>query len=297
MRLLLLLFIFFSFSQLKAKELRCTVEINSSQLAINDPTLFEGMKQLVYDFINNRKWTPDNFKNDERIDFSILINLTKRVSNERFEATIQVSSRRPVYGSSYNSTMISHLDQNFDFNFQQFTVLEFSENTFISNLSSVLTYYVYLVLGQDYDSFSEDGGTPYYQQALNVVNNAQSSEFKGWKSFETPQTNRYWIIENILSPRFKALRKANYIYHREGLDLMAENPTEGRKKIYEALEQLKVVYDNMPNSINLRMFFNSKADEIVNMYSDAPREEQNKVVNLLNSIDPANTNKYQKIFE
>ena len=139
MRILLpLLILFFTF-HLSAQELRCTVEINSSQLAINDPTLFENMKQLVYDFINNRKWTPDNFKNDERIDCSILINLTKRVSNERFEATIQVSSRRPVYGSSYNSTMISHLDQDFDFNFQQFTLLEFSENTFISNISSKLT--------------------------------------------------------------------------------------------------------------------------------------------------------------
>lgn len=296
MRILLFLLILFISFQLSAQELRCTVEINSSQLAINDPTLFENMKQLVYDFINNRKWTPDNFKNDERIDCSILINLTKRVSNERFEATIQVSSRRPVFGSSYNSTMISHLDQDFDFNFQQFTVLEFSENTFISNISSVLTYYVYLMLGHDYDSFSEDGGTPYYQQALNVVNNAQSTEFPGWKAFEN-QTNRYWIIENTLSPRFKGIRKAMYIYHREGLDKMAENPVEARKKIFEALEQLKVVYENIPNSINLRMFFNSKADEIVNIYSDAPREEQNKVINLLNSIDPANTNKYQKILE
>lgn len=294
-KLLGTIIIFFWFSVSFAQEVKCTIEINTTQLAINDPVLFENLKQLIYDFINNRKWTPDNFKNDERIECSMLINLTKRVSNERFEATIQISSRRPVYGSSYNTTMITHLDQDFNFAFQQFTVLEFSDNTFLSNLTSVLTYYVYLMLGHDYDSFAPNGGTPYYQQALNVVNNAQSTDEPGWKAFEN-QNNRYWIIENTLSPRFEKLREAMYVYHREGLDKMAENPTEARKKIYEALELLKVVYDNVPNTINMRMFFNAKADEIINIFSEAPREEQNKVVNLLNLIDPANSNKYQKIF-
>ncbi len=290
------IFLFFQAILSFGQEIKCTVEINSSQLAVNDPVLFDNMKQLVYDFINNRKWTPDNFKNNERIECSMLINLTKRVSNERYEATIQISSRRPVYGSSYNTTLISHLDKDFNFNFQQFSVLEFSDKEFLSNLTSVLTYYVYLVLGHDYDTFSPEGGTPYYQQALNIVNNAQSSEEPGWQSFEN-QLNRYWIIENTLSPRFADLRTAMYIYHREGLDKMSENAEEGRKKIFEALQKLSNVHQNMPNSINLRMFFNAKADEIVNIYSDAPREEQNKVINLLNSIDPANTNKYQKILE
>lgn len=278
------------------QDVMCQVEINTSQLAINDPTVFDALKQSVYEFINNRKWTPDVFGNNERIELSILINLTKRVSNEEYEATIQVSSRRPIYGTSYNSTILTHLDRDFTFSYVQFNVLEFSENTFISNLTSVLAFYVYYIIGLDYDSFSKNGGTVFFQRAQTIVNYCQNTDAPGWKSFEN-QNNRSWMIENIMSPRFANLRLASYVYHREGLDAMQKDPEAGRGKIYEALELLKTVHQNVPNSINLRMFFNSKADELINIYSNAPREEQNKVINLLNEIDPANTIKYQKILD
>lgn len=293
----LVLFFFLSFSMLIARgqELACEVEINASQLEVNDPTLFQSLEEVIFEFINNRKWTSDAYKNFERIECSILINLNSG-NGGNYSGTIQIGSRRPVYGTSLNTTMINYLDKDMDFTYQQFEVLEFSENTFISNLTSVLAFYIYYVLGIDYDSFSPDGGTPYFQKALQVVNNAQSADEPGWQSFEN-QMNRYWIIENTLSPRFKELRQAYYVYHRQGLDKMQENPEEGRKKIYEALELCKQVHENIPNSINLRMFFNAKSDEIIDIFSEAPREEKNKVINLLNTVDPANTIKYQKILD
>tara|TARA_B110000483_G_scaffold241857_1_gene325964 strand:- start:1599 stop:2495 length:897 start_codon:yes stop_codon:yes gene_type:complete len=293
-----ILSIFFSLclGVLNAQEIKCTVEINSSQLAISDPTYFDNIKQVIYDFINTRKWTRDKFKVDERVECTILINLTNEISTGNYEGTLQITSRRPVYGSTYYSPVINHLDNDVSFQFEQFTILEFSENTFLSNLSSLLSYYVYMSIAFDYDSFSPNGGTPYFQTAQSIVNNAQSSDGSGWKAYENNR-NRYWIIENMMSPRFENIRKCIYMYHREGLDLMSESPEEARKKIYESLEMLKPVYENSPTSINLKIFFNAKADELVNIFSDSPREEKTKIIDLLNAIDPVNTNKYQKILD
>lgn len=295
-RIIITLIISLYCTLLSAQELKCTVDINSSQLAISDQSYFDNIKQTIYDFINTRKWTRDIYGIDERIECGILINLTSEISTGKYEGTIQITSRRPIFGSTYYSSIISHLDKDVSFEFEQYTILEFSENTFISNLSSLLSYYVYMVLGYDYDTFSPNGGTPYFQMAQGIVNNAQSSDAPGWQSFENNR-NRYWIIENHLSPRFENIRSCMYKYHRMGLDVMAEDPAKARTEIYNALSELREVYNNNPNSINLKIFFNAKVDEIVNVFSDAPREEKSKIIELMNTIDPINTNRYQKIMD
>ncbi len=277
------------------QELQADVELNVAQINNMDMNLVETMKQSITEFINSKKWTGDAFKDHEKIEFSILINLEERQGTENYIATLQIQSRRPVYNTAYNTSMISFQDADFAFTFSQFANLEYSETQFLSNLTSVLAFYVYMVLAMDYDSFSLKGGDPHLQKALNIVNNAQSASFGGWKADEKGEKNRYWIVENHLNARFVGFRECLYEYHRNGLDLMESNPEEARKNILASLEKLRPVFQYRPNNINLRIFFNAKHQEIIKIFKKADREEQQKAVSLLSSIDPANSNKYNDI--
>jgi hypothetical protein len=296
-KLLFLLAFLFVVSTASAQELNCTVEVNTSQIQSSDKKIFETLKTAVFEFVNNRKWTNDQFLNQERIECSILINITERVSADEFKATIQIQSRRPVFKSSYNSTLMNYLDNEFQFRYLEFQPLDFIDNTFTSNLTSVLAFYSYIVIGLDYDTFSPMSGTPYFQKAQNIVNTSQSAAEGGWKAFEGTK-NRYWIVENLLSPYFMPLRSALYKFHRQGLDAMTENKETARAAITESLQTLKSVYDNKPGALLLQMFFNAKTDEIVNIYStQATPEEKNKVYNVMSVIDPSNISKYQEILK
>lgn len=246
--------------------------------------------------MNNRKWTNDVIQQDERIECSIVITLTEPPSGDAFKATIQVQARRPVYKSSYNSLIFNVNDKNFTFKYVEYQPLEFSESSFMSNLSSVLAYYAYVIIGVDYDSFSLEGGTQYFQKAQNIVSNAQSSNDKGWKSNEDNQ-NRYWIVENILNSTFKPLRECVYKYHRNGFDKMSVDVQSGRSAVLSSLELLRKVYENKPGSYSLQLFFLAKADEIVNLFSVAEPSEKINITALLNEIDPANSSKYNKILQ
>jgi hypothetical protein len=290
-----LIFTFLSFitSFVFSQELNCKVQVLSQQVQGTDKHIFELLQTAINEFLNNKKWTTDVFKNDERIDCSMLINVTERSSDD-FKATIQVQARRPVYKSSYNSVLINHNDNEFQFKYIEGQALDFSENTFSSNLTSVLAYYAYLIIGLDYDSFSLNGGTPYLQKALAVTNNAQSSDAKGWKAFESNK-NRYWLINNMMDASFVPLRECMYNYHRKGLDVMATNKESGRAVILESIESLKNVHQIKPLSFNMQVFFNGKSDEIINIFSGAFSDEKSKIVNILNEIDPTNSNKYTKI--
>ncbi len=282
-------------TRISAQELNCQVSIVSQQVqGTVEKQVFEQMQKIVFEFMNNTKWTKDLYTQQERIDCSILINVTQKLGTDEYLGTIQIQSRRPVYKSSYYAPLFNYIDENFQFKFQQFTQLEFNLNTFQNNLTSVLAFYAYVVIAMDYDSYSPLGGTQYWQMAQTIVNNAQTTSEKGWKSSEGTK-NRYWLIENQLQPVFQGIRDCNYKYHREGLDIMSEKVDQGRANILSSLDLLVPVYNNRPASFNMQLFFNAKGDELVNVFSKGLPDEKSKAVEKLMLIDPANTTKYLKI--
>lgn len=276
-----------------SQEFDCDVVVNYQRLESLDPTIADALERGVFEFINARKWTGDVFKPHEKIVWSILIELQTFDGADEFTGTIQVQSRRPVYASSYNTSVWSFRDQNVSFKFDKNAVLEYSESTFLSNLTALMSYYSYMVLGYDYETFKEEGGTKWLTKAQEVAQFSQASGREGWATNE--QRNRYWLVENHLNPRFKGLRKCMYEYHRLGLDQMSDNPDDARDMILKSLEQLKKVHDNVPNSFNMRVFFDAKADEIVKIFQEADRDDKTKLQEILGTVDPANIIKYQEI--
>jgi hypothetical protein len=291
----LLLFLFVALSKsIVAQELNCNVKVLSPAIQGTERSVFETLETAIKEFMNNTRWTNDNFKQDERIECNITINVTKRISVDEFEANIIVQSRRPVYKSSYNTNLINYQDNDFTFKYTPFQPFEFNENTFINNLTSTLGYYAYIFIGLDYDTFSPDGGTPYYQKAQTIVNNAQNSAEKGWKAFEGSK-NRYWLAENLANANFKGVRSCLYNYHRMGLDMMTVDVELSRKNIADALEGLQKVHNMQMGSFLMQIFFLAKADEIVNIFTVATPDVKSKLVPLLNTIDPGNVTKYEKL--
>ncbi len=279
---------------LSAQELNCSVKVNAQQVQGTDRRVFETLEKAIYEFMNNTRWTNDVFKVEERIECSLFINVTDRPSVDDFKATIQIQSRRPIYNSSYNSTILNYFDNDFQFKYIEYQPIEFSISTFTSNLASVLAYYAYIIIALDYDTYSQEGGTKYYQMAQQIVNNAQNTVETGWKAFESDR-NRYWYVENMLTQTFTPLRICLYRYHRKGLDTMLENQDEARKEILEALKLIRSIHAIKPASFNVQLFFNSKADEIVNIFSVAYSDVKSQVITLMTEIDPGNLAKYQKL--
>jgi hypothetical protein len=291
--LIALLYVFLS-TTVFAQELNCSVQVVTPTIQSSDKSIYETLQTSIREFLNNRKWTQDQFLNQERIECSILITINSRVSTDEFDATIQVTSGRPVYKTSYKAPVLNILDKNFTFRYVQDQTLEFDEASVSSNLTAVVAYYANLIIGFDYETFSQDGGSPYFAKAQSIVNSAQSLPDKGWKAFEGTQ-NRYWIIENLLNVSFKPLRSTLYKYHRLGFDKMADNPTDGRAAVVEGIKELKKVYQDKPGSYLMQVFFDAKSDEIVNLFTSATSDDKNQVVPVLNLIDPAHTDKYNKI--
>ena len=278
-----------------AQELNCQVIINTSQIQGSaNKQIFDQLQKSIFDFVNNRKWSNDIFGSQEKINCTFQIIINKSLGSDEYSASIQVESARPIYKSAYSSTIFNFQDDDFQFKFQQFSQLEFNENTFQNNLTSVLAYYAYVVLANDYDSFSPLGGTQYWQKAQQIVNNAQSANESGWVSSQS-QRNRYWLVENTLQPVFKGLRDCMYEYNKNGLDMMFEKTDEGRAAILKSLDLLMPVYKSRPASFNMQLFFNAKADELVNIFKGASPEEKTKIMELLSTLDPSRTNKYSKI--
>ena len=277
-----------------AQELNCQVQVITPTIQASDKSIYETLQTSIREFLNNRKWTQDLFLNQERIECSILINIKSRVSTDEFDATIQVTSGRPVYKTSYKAPVLNLLDKDFSFRYVQDQTLEFDESSITTNLTAVIAYYANLIIGFDYDTFSPEGGTLYYSKAQNIVNGAQGLADKGWKAFESTQ-NRYWIVENLLNVSFKPLRSCLYKFHRLGFDRMTENLQEGRTAILESIKELKKVYQDRPNSYLMQVLFDAKADEIVNVFSAGSMDEKNQAVQVLNLVDPAHTSKYNTI--
>lgn len=279
-----------------AQELNCTVDVVSPQ--IQDATaqaLFQNMKNAIHQFMNTTKWTNDEFTPQEKIECSIFINITSENSPTDFNATMQIQSSRPVYKSSYNSTLINLQDNNVDLAYALNQPLLFNINTYSDNITSLLAFYAYMIIGTDYDTFSLDGGTPYFLKAQNIVTNAQTSSYKGWNPQDGDQT-RYWLVYNTLDEGYYApLRKAAYLYHRQGLDIMYQNPEKGRQAIIQALQNVQDVFNARPGNYNVQLFFDAKSTEIANIFSDAPDAEKTEVLNILSAIDATDLQKYSAL--
>jgi hypothetical protein len=295
MKKYLLYILVFGFTiNVNAQELLCNIRVNSSQVQTSDRKIFQTMQTSIYEFVNNKKWTTTNIQNEERIECTIMINISKQISNDEFEGSLQIQSTRPVFGTSYKSTLFNYLDNNFKFKYAEYQSLEFSDATHISNLTSVLAFYVNIILGLDFATFSEDSGFEYFNIAQRIVSNAQNAPEPGWKAFESDK-NRYWLAQDLMDQRYSDFHMCMYRYHRVGLDKLAEEPDDARYEITEALESLKSIYRTNPSAFILKIFFDAKSDEIINIYSEAFPNEKARIVKTLVEIDPSNSTSYQAI--
>jgi len=276
------------------QELNCNVQVMTPQIQGTDRSVYDNLRTSIYEFINNRTWTNYSYKIDERIECSMLITINERISQDEFKGTINIQLRRPIYSTSYNSVLLNYIDKDFQFKYIEFQNLDYADNVFTSNLTAVLAYYCYIFIGLDFDSYSLNGGTPYFEKAQNIVNQAQNTPEKGWKSFES-QKNRYWLVENLLNSAYNSVRQANYKYHRLGLDVMYDNVENGRTAITDAIDLLKKAHREKPGLYSLQVFMEAKSDELVNIFSKAPPQDKARIITSLIEIDPANAGKYQNM--
>lgn len=274
-----------------AQELNTRVQILAPTINNANKRSLEVLQNAIRDFLNNNKWTTETYLPQERIDCNLVINITAWDGNASYTAEAQIQSSRPVYGSSYSTTLLNMSDKDFSFSFNEGQALDFSDQNFIGNLNSLLGFYAYTIIGLDKDSFGKLGGTPYYQKALNLINLAQTGGGRGWRPVDGLR-NRYWLNENLLNNSFKALRTFIYEYHLNGLDRLQENVNNGTKSILSSLSDLKQFDKQKLGSIFPNVYFAAKADEITNVLSLADPQVKAKAYNLLVDIDAANTAKY-----
>lgn len=275
------------------QELNCNIQINSDQIQGTNKAVFNTLQKSMSEFVNNRRWTELTYTNDERIECSMTV-IVKKYENNSFMAEIQIQSRRPVYNSSYNSTLFNFKDNEFVFEYKEFDQLELNENSITSNLTAVLAYYSYLIIGYDMDSYSRLGGTPYFQAAETIVNAAQAADLGGWKAFDSPR-NRYALINNLLDEAFKKYRNYFYEYHRLGLDEMSQNTTNAQSRILTGLTLVREANRARPSAIVIASFMDAKSDELINIFSKASEKDKKEAVNVLCDINPTASNRYEKI--
>lgn len=297
--LLLLFFSFMIMLPLQSQELRCRVSIVSSQIQRSDREIFRTLQREIMEFMNNRVWTPHVYGTQERIECAIFINLDRQLSQNEWEGSFQVQVSRPVYNSSYSSVLLNLRDQDIQFSYVENQPMEFSLSSHMSNLTSLLAFYAYLIIAIDYDSFSEEGGTEFYQRAETVVRNAQSGAREpGWQAHESAErSNRHWIINNLMSNNYRKIREFYYVYHRLGLDRMHDRVNDARSEMARAVAMLQEVHRKRPDPYMypLRLVLDAKSDEFVNVFSEGGMDEKNRVHRVLTEIDASNADKYNKI--
>jgi hypothetical protein len=285
-------FLFFCFGVVQSQELNCVVQVNADQVAQTNRQIFKTLEKSLNEFVNNTKWTTQNFKPKERIECSMVINVSS-YSSDQFTATIQVQSSRPVFNSTYTTPVFNFNDKDFNFKYVEFESLDYDPNSFDSNLVSVLAFYSYIVIGMDADSFSPAGGTQYYATAQEIASLAQQSGYKGWNQADGNQ-NRFFLINDLLSNTFAPVRDAMYDYNK-GMDMMNENLKEGKEKIKAAVMSLQKIYDVRPNAFLMRVFFDAKADEIQSVFSGGPQIDIADLIQYLNKVSPINSSKWAAI--
>lgn len=280
-----------------AQELICQVRINTQKLQTVDPAVFETLEQTVQEFMNNTKWTNDAYEQQERINCNILLTIQEELSPTSFRADLAIQATRPVFNSNYQTPLLNHIDREVTFSYEQFQPLRFSRNTFNDNLSQILSFYSYVILGMDYDSFALYGGEPYFQIANEILTSIPqgiAERFSGWQSKDGSR-NRFWIIENLLSPRIRPYREAMYNYHRHALDVMAQDVGQGRAVMTQSINTLQDVFQNYPNAMILQMFVNAKSNEVLEIFKRGTSEEKNTVIRVMSRIDASNAEQYRAI--
>ncbi len=295
--LLLTLFILMG-GWVKSQELKCNIQIVTQQIQGTNKQVFQTLQTAIYEFMNNTNWTNNLFAFDERIECNFMFNITEQLSADEFKGTLQIQSRRPIFNTNYNTVILNYVDNNIHFRYVEYEPLQFDRTQHISNLTSILAFWAYFIIGMDYDSFSYMGGRQFLMQAENIVVNAQNAREAGWKPFESlDHKNRYWLINDILNDSYKPIREFNYRYHRLGLDVMDEKVTEGRAVIAEGLGSLQTIFRDKPDPFMhlLQITLDAKADEMINIFSESFTEEKQRAMRILQEIDPANKAKYEKM--
>ena len=281
-----------------AQELKCTISINSEQVQGSNKAVFTTLQQSMEEFVNTQRWTNMTFQEKERIECSMMI-VVKSVQDNMFVCEFTCQSRRPVFGTTYTTPTLNIKDANFTFTYQEYDRMEFQPNTFTSNLTALVAYYCYLIIGHDMDSFAKLGGTPYFQVCEDIVTSAQSAsldnaEMVGWKAFESNR-NRYALTNNLMDEAFKKYRAYYYDYHRHGLDEMVNNVANGRARIAKDIKVLKEAYNARPATYLVGTFLDAKSDELVNIFKSGTADEKKMVYELLMDIDPTRQGTYENI--
>lgn len=294
-RLFAFMLLLLAVGTLSAQDFQCQLSVNANQISGGDnATRYNNLQQKLYAFVNERKWCQYTLKNNERIECAIQINLTE-VSGDEMKATMTILLQRPVYKASYKTTLLNFQDKNVQFTYAEGDPLEYSDNSNISQFTSLIAYYLNLFLAVDFDTFSLNGGSPYFNKCQTIVNFNQSAKESGWKTFESGQSNRYWITENFTNSTYSKLHDFLYQYHRLGLDVMSETPDAGRAVILESLKLLQQVAAQKSNLAVIKLIVNAKSDEIINIFKDGMPSEKTQVVNIMKQIDPSNSSKYDAI--
>lgn len=300
-RYILLLLFAFQYYSGKAQELNCTVRVEAPKNQILDPKVFTDLENAVRNFINGRKWSSDNFLAQERFPCALIIQITEIPTQGQYKANFMIQAQRPVYNTSYLSPMINYTDKNCNFDYLELSNLEFIDNGYFNNLSSLLSYYAYMIIGLQYESFAPNGGETYFKKALQVINAVPASEkskYSGWDAFTTSGTfsgsiNRFMLVDNFLNPRFKLYRDAWFKYHYEGMDKMYGDAALGRENILKALGLLIKVNEDNPLNAIFRFFFTAKSEELINLFSKTDMSEKAKAYTILTKLDPVNSEKYK----
>lgn len=277
-----------------AQELNCNVIINTQGADITDRRVFDDMKKSFTDFMNLRRWSNDQYNNDERIACNMVVTITKVPSIGQFEATVQIQSARPIYGTNYESVLMNYVDKDWAFSYTEGQNMDFNEANFNSNLTSLLGFYALIIIGMDADTYALGGGKEFYQRALNVMNNGLQGGIKGWQAFENTQ-NRYWLLENLTNQAFGTFRECLYKYHRLGLDQMAQKKETMPPVVIDVLNKIKVIKQQKPISVLLNMWFDAKGDEIINIFKQAQPQEKQAAFALLSELDPTKNEDYEKL--
>ena len=296
---LLIVFLSFVSFSLAAQELNCRVVINADRIQTTERSIFPEMEVGFSDFMNNTKWTEDEFKIHERINCNVILTLDPESSDPatgRYAASVQILSSRPVYNSSYETILFNFADRDWVFEYVQSQPLQYNDNSFVNNITSLLAFYAYVVIGFDYDSFSPKGGEPYFQKAGRVITNAQQTGYPGWEQFNSVR-NRYWLSENLLNSQMAPLRQAAYEYHLNGLDIFHDDPAQARQNIFEALKKILNVNQARPRSILTITFLDSKASELAKIFGEGEPGVRRNAYNLLVNIDPTKRDTFEPMIK
>lgn len=283
-------------SGLQAQELNCRVIINADAVQITDKRVFRDMEEAFARFLNERKWTNIEYQMEERINCNLMLTFqnTPGATSGRFIASAQIQSFRPVFGSSYESFVFNFGDRDWEIEYVESQPIEYSEANFLSNIASMLSFYAYIIIGLDNDTFSSMGGDPYFEKAQNIMLYSQQSGFKGWQQFDSSR-NRYWLIENLLSPQMRPIREGLYTYHRQGLDTFIEKPDESRKNILEVVKEIRKITTIRPNAILTISFMDAKSSEMAKIFEQGEMGVRREAFNLLNEIAPSKRDEFSNI--